>query len=388
MRGRLVLLCASLVLCGLALEAGLRLASRSAFPRGYYRVDPRSGLLAATPHWRGYRASEFGTIPLRTNRLGFRGPLLDPGARGRRVLVIGDSFVQAVHVRDEDTAGRRLAERSGGALQVMEVGMPGWGQGDALRWLATYGGEFQPDVVVVSAYLGNDLSVDNMRPGNLGSSALDATPEGYLLVSGVKKDTGRAGPEARAQRTGALEWLRDRTTRSSLAYLFVRARIARLVAGDAAAPGRDRMFSYYERFLASHARDPALHAPYYETFFRLVDAICARGARDGYAVVVASIPWHVTLDADAFERTVRHFGLDPAAYDRALPPRRVRRGLAARGVPHVDLFEAFSAKDRPWDAYGVENPHLSPTGHRWIAESLARALGEDRLAAETLAASR
>lgn len=365
MRGKLLLLAVSLLFCGAALEVGLRVWQRSEFPRGYYRMDERSGLLSAAPGWRGHQDSEFGRVVLTTNRYGMRGPVLDPAAAGPRVLLIGDSFIQAARVRDEQTVGRRLAARLPGA-QVMEVGMPGWGQGDELRWLETYGPELRPDLVVVCVFLGNDLAIDNTYPDHLGSSRLTATPDGYLVVSGVRKNTGRAEPGP--ARGGFAEWLRDHTTRASLAYLFLRARVARLLAG--AARGEPAIPDYYERFLAIHARDETVRAGYYATFFALVERLRAQAEREGWALLVATIPWHVTLDDAAFLAIVDHFGLDREAYERELPFRLLAEGLAARGVAQVDVARAFSARADPGAAYGA-NPHFSPTGHEWLAQALA-----------------
>lgn len=88
-----------------------------------------------------------------------------------RILMLGDSFVQAVQVGQEQTARRRLGEalntgNSPGAprFEVISGGVINWGTNQALLYYRAQGRHFQPDLVLLMFYLGNDLQ-DNL-PGN------------------------------------------------------------------------------------------------------------------------------------------------------------------------------------------------------------------------------
>lgn len=83
-----------------------------------------------------------------------------------RVLLLGDSFVEAVQV---DFAASipsllesGLAARTGRPVEVVSAGVGGWGTDDQLRYLTEYGLAFEPDLVVVAMTLHNDVS-DNLR---------------------------------------------------------------------------------------------------------------------------------------------------------------------------------------------------------------------------------
>ena len=86
----------------------------------------------------------------------------DPGEY--RIVVIGDSYVEAKEVPLEDTFHKRL-ERSlaarcrerGGKLNVLALGRGGSGTVDHLRWLRREVAALQPDLMVLSFFPGNDV---------------------------------------------------------------------------------------------------------------------------------------------------------------------------------------------------------------------------------------
>jgi hypothetical protein len=89
-----------------------------------------------------------------------------------RILMLGDSFVQAVQVSREQTARQLLedalnAGKSPGAprFEVISGGVINWGTNQELLYYRAQGRYFQPDLVLLMFYLGNDLQ-DNL-PGNV-----------------------------------------------------------------------------------------------------------------------------------------------------------------------------------------------------------------------------
>jgi hypothetical protein len=97
--------------------------------------------------------------PVRTNRLGFRGPDATPvPAPGiRRVLVLGDSVVFGHGVREEETFGavlaRRLNKDGPGPWEVLNAGLPAYDTPAEARLLATVGLALAPALVVVGTSL-------------------------------------------------------------------------------------------------------------------------------------------------------------------------------------------------------------------------------------------
>ena len=93
-----------------------------------------------------------------------------------RILLIGDSFVQAVQVAEPETSHQRLEDwlnRQVGAdkIEVISGGVGGWGTGQQLLYYRADGRTYQPDLVLLMFYMGNDIK-DNL-PGR------GVTVEGY-----------------------------------------------------------------------------------------------------------------------------------------------------------------------------------------------------------------
>jgi hypothetical protein len=114
------------------------------------------------------KTSEF-TSWIDINSKGLRGAEVDypkpPGEK--RILVLGDSFTFAEQVNQDQTFAQRLedrlnADQDGTHYRVLNGGSNGWATANELIFLAKEGVRFEPDVVIVAFYLGNDVS-DNFR---------------------------------------------------------------------------------------------------------------------------------------------------------------------------------------------------------------------------------
>ena len=82
-----------------------------------------------------------------------------------RVLVLGDSFMEALQVRLEDSFPRLLEQRlsamTGQRVEVINAGVSGWGTDQQLQYLTEYGLALKPDLVLIAMTLHNDVS-DNL----------------------------------------------------------------------------------------------------------------------------------------------------------------------------------------------------------------------------------
>jgi lysophospholipase L1-like esterase len=94
------------------------------------------------------------------NSRGFRGA--EPAARksGARVVVYGDSFIEARSTRIEDTFPMRLEaalrDRHAAPVEVVNAGVSGYGPDQVLARLDSDLAALQPDLVVLALYAGND----------------------------------------------------------------------------------------------------------------------------------------------------------------------------------------------------------------------------------------
>ena len=156
-----------LLLVGLALglavsEVTLRLAGVS-YPQPY-APDPYCGT-RLRPDWEGWWRKE-GSAYIRINRCGFRQgdrePAKPPGSF--RVAVLGDSFIEAFQVPDEQTFCAQLELRlqdspvlTDRRVEVLNFGVSGYGTAQELLMLRHYVWQYQPDLVLLAFFPGNDL---------------------------------------------------------------------------------------------------------------------------------------------------------------------------------------------------------------------------------------
>ena len=79
-----------------------------------------------------------------------------------RILMLGDSFIGAFNVAFERIASRQLEgllrdELGRDGIEVINAGTQGWGAAQELVFWRTEGVRYQPDVVVLNFFLGNDF---------------------------------------------------------------------------------------------------------------------------------------------------------------------------------------------------------------------------------------
>ena len=101
------------------------------------------------------------TIVTRINSDGFAGPELIADDPRPRVMVYGDSFMNAVFTPEEDRFSTVLQAELSAALgrevEVINAGVAGYGPDQVLRRLETEIDAYQPDLVVFGLFTGNDF---------------------------------------------------------------------------------------------------------------------------------------------------------------------------------------------------------------------------------------
>jgi lysophospholipase L1-like esterase len=157
-----------------------------------------------------HRSNEFDYV-FRTNRLGLRGPdvAFAKPAGTFRIVVLGDSFVAGYGVPEEHLlttllqdrlamerpADRKTAGSGFSRVEVVNVGRVGTSTIRELDLYEILGRRFEPDLVILAYYLGNDLAEANAEE-----------PAGCFAIDGVRF----AGEEDLANDLAQLERLRRR----------------------------------------------------------------------------------------------------------------------------------------------------------------------------------
>lgn len=333
-----LVLVATVVVTLAAIEVGLRYVYPQ--PMGVWHQD-RDGLAL---HWPGLATylPQFG-LSVSFNSAGMRdGEHAVAKADGVfRVLVLGDSFMEALQVPFEESfpsqLQRELGRASGRRIEVINASVSGWGTDDELKYLRSYGRRWKPDLVVVGVTLYNDVS-DNLR------ERFHTMRNGALIER----------PDSRAT---ALEYKLTElkgflATHFHIYQVLIRARRARETRVEA-----QQLRSHIGGLFGDGTGEPMTRG--LELTRLMLERIQTIAAEDGGRVAVVLIPIRAQLSDSLFAEFARIREASTAGPELDLPQRHIKRLTQRSGMAVVDLLPGF----REWTARGGDSLYLVQDGH-------------------------
>jgi len=140
----------------------------------YFEPDPYTGY-RHKPLARGHYPTGIDAI---ANSRGHRDDEVDipkpPGIF--RILMIGDSFTVGANVEQAEAYPQQLEQilngPDGPKIEVVNSGVGGWGPFQYTEYLKNYGAQFEPDLVVVGLFVGNDIYLDRFSVDQTLSAVL------------------------------------------------------------------------------------------------------------------------------------------------------------------------------------------------------------------------
>lgn len=281
-----------------------------------------------------------------------------------RVLLIGDSITEGLDVlRDqrfarlmEDALGERLGRRT----EVLNAGRSGYQTDQEVLFYESEGRRFGADVAVLVVYVGNDVIGNTESTNDTGTGPVPKprfrVADGALTVTVPGADALADRSASRPMFDVAKDWVAER----SALYRAARAGWANFLrwAGAREVP------SYWRVFRRSATGQTEEAWALTETLLaRLRDGVAA----DGAALIVAIVPDEIQVSSEKWRSFVDFHRLDPGEWDPVEPSRRFAQICAARGLDCIDLLGTLRGVDQP---YLPRGGHLSPAGHRVVAEAL------------------
>jgi hypothetical protein len=304
-----------------------------------------------------------GPVRIITDRDGYR-----VGTDGRveadtRVLLIGDSFLQAIEVAYESSlAGLLQADlpvRLRRPVAVRDGGVSGY---TPSHYRLAAGRAFARetfDAMLVAVYSGNDIV-----PARVASY-----------------EPSVRSPPLRPRRPRS--WTPREFNRSVTMPLMLRAlRHSHLavLAWNGTELLRTRLgmqeYQFPTTMLMSHAEGPE-----WDVTADLCAEIAAVGTRHGASVLFVVIPQYFQMAPELAAAHARANALDAADVDADQPNTRLAERMRARGLTVLDALGPMRASWREGgSAYGRINRHLGPAGHAalrdlvepWLVEELGR----------------
>lgn len=348
----LALTLASVIFAFLLVEIMLRIVplgmvESTSADRGYFsKFDPELGWVPI-PNVRRYHSDHDFSVLVEQNSLGLRAPEEIRTARGNgdfRALVLGDSYVwgygagQADIFTNKGVHGRQ-------DLELINMGVSGYGTDQALLLYRKSGNEFDVDAVVLVFTTYNDLA-NNLESNAYGYDKPYFTLDGELtLHDGHVRDS-----TLRRWWTGFLTHSRAATVVNN-GILNLRWLISRSIDDEEAlAEARDQVRTpqpLREKDIKGLNLTAALIA-------QLRDEVEANGAQ--FQVVFVPFKPHV---------------LAQQALDHPLVTPLGER-LAARGVKFTSPYDIFLERAKAGERlFNLEDNHFNAAGHKLFGEFVA-----------------
>lgn len=343
-----------------------------------HRFDPDFGP-SLIPDHSGWNLKE-NKASFSTNSFGLLGEEISrtkpPGVF--RIALLGDSYVEGIQVAHEDRMTTRLQQKlreRGIQAEVLNFGLSGFGTANQLFQLERRVFTFEPDLVILAFYPGNDYW-DN-RPERAA---------GHGFIRYTLDDAGEpvfdetlfqeAAERARQRQTAAFARLRSWLgVHSALVRLVRLAQRLCTVEGppDFVTPA-DLAPLLPEPLPAFAEMIPLTHA----LIRQMAKACRQRGV--GFFLVQLTMP--IQVDPQMWQEALRHY----PGLDITLPDRRLGEFAAAENIPYLGLYPDFAAFQQthgvflhgfgPTPGYGHWG-HFNETGHDLAATLIARGLVEE-----------
>jgi hypothetical protein len=359
------------LLLALALaEVGARLFApeylTAPHPRGMYIPKPARGYALAPNFTAPLGGAEFQTH-ISTNSYGLRERELGPKSPGSfRILVLGDSFAFGQGVDAESTFPRLLetellAVRPEVEWQTVNAGTPGYGTDQELALLEEVGWAYEPDLVIVAFFVGNDID-DN----SIGGMSRRSVRSGYLY------DEYRAHQKA----------IQSPVVGPITSYLALHSRLYVLLRSvfDTVQWARGVRVPVPPEHL-----DPLQTSP--PTRFvnglalteTLLVEMADQAAQHQAGFVVVLIPSAVQVDSELWEKTLTLYGLSVSDYELQRPSQWAGRFSQRTGVRILDLLPALQTAGESVPLYFETDTHWNANGHKVAAKEIGRYLTEEFL---------
>lgn len=333
-----------------ALELGLAIFHPIPFSietNMYYEADPYTGF-GLKPGGVGH--FQMG-IPAVANSQGHRDVevALKKPSGVFRILVLGDSFTVGTNVRQEEAYAkgleRRLRSVYGSRIQVVNSGVGGWQPIQYAEYYEHYGYRFEPDLILVGFFVGNDAFDD-----------LTSTDQLYTAVLGH-----RVSREAAAHPLIKLQ-----------VFLYDHSNLARLWLNQGPVEPdtyiRKQCDDFSEQYLAIQKEKMTNHLRYSSQLRdRAQIAVNHIGrirelAGDSVPVIVALLPdenqINPALQARVFDAR------EKPDYDFKMPQSMLVEMFHGIGIPTIDLLPAMLS-DR--QCLYMNDTHWTPEGHELAA---------------------
>ena len=321
-------------------------------------AQTRDGLILLRPTLHVFHEG-FGTH-VQTNSFGFRDRehKLGKPAGTLRILLLGDSFMEALQVDAEDAFSvlleRELQGLLGCQVEVISAGVSGWGTDDEVTYLKRKGAEFDPDVVLFAATLHNDIS-DNLE------GRYHIVDQGQLIEKPIREMPWYTywGLEARSYLAS-----------HSHLYQIVYQSWKSLGRSDAGA----RLTSHVVELMRNVQNDEVKRGWWVTQ--KLLEEAKSLARADGFKLAMFIIPTVYEVDERSYRDLITAHQLIGSDLNRDKPVETLAAILDREEIQAINLLPEFRTRsnDSGQQLYIQGDGHFNKEGHRLAASVVSRDL--------------
>lgn len=297
-----------------------------------------------------------------------------PGVR--RILVIGDSVVFGSGLEAGERFSDLLARTLGNNVEVINAGVPGWGNDQELLFYETKLRSLNPDVVVLTITGNNDI-VNNALDGAL----IEGGTKPRFVVDG---DSLRLIPPLTPPPLGFAARTK-RILRKSRLLLFVKHRldqrhVAQTVHENAVyAPHGYESYRHLSHWSVYDTRGSDAIADAWTVTERILLRFAADCRADSATLFTFAMPLKLEMDEPWRNEMIRRTGIDASSFDFELPYGRLALFCAENAIefhyPAEEFRAAVAAGPLYFERDSHPNAHANAVVADWIRRVLPAAAG-------------
>lgn len=310
-------------------------------------------------HFTFIRVEDRARITHSVNSDGFIGPEYTiPKPTGTfRIVVLGDSYTEAIQVADWQRATAQLEKRLNALgpkkFEVINLGYSGFGTAQEYLTLEEFGWKYEPDLVLLNFYGDNDIIDNSIELDGSSSKPFFVVQDGALVE--VKK------PKP-AVTNGILSFLTAHVAAPRFLYEKIQALKQRFV---------------YQKLTAQMFADTVYSGEYnkpwdaaWEVTKKLIVEMNSRAGVHNAAFAIVSVPSRVQAIPEVGQEIINTAQLAHRPIDLNKPDDILVQWCNQQHIPLLTLRQDFLERQNVKDFYLTSDGHFSALGNDVFADTL------------------
>ena len=290
-----------------------------------------------------------------------------------RILILGDSFIEARTVNSEHTLARQLEALSwtnGHDVEVMSMGISGFNTLQEYLSFELFGQQYNPDLVLLAFFAVNDVQDNSREMKEKGARPFldpDRPEEWEIIPMDYKRNVRRY-----ENRSSFMGRAINRINRLMITQQFKKlAKLFRLRSMDI---DRTPSLEHSNRTPSlghSHCIETPEYTRAWITTTRILERLNGRVNKIGARLVVFTVPGNGEVVPETMSRRLA-LKTDPQLYclEEAPANKRLHQILSERNITLIDLLPNFRKANREdgLQLYPIDDDHWNAKGYELAAK--------------------